>query len=79
MAIHIRDAETDRLVRHLAKRNGTGITGAIRLAVSNEIRKIEGEPEIDRKINALVARIKPRIKPTRETDKEFWDDMCGEP
>jgi antitoxin VapB len=38
MALSIKDPETERLVRELAARKGTGVTGAIRLAVSNQLK-----------------------------------------
>lgn len=39
MALSIKDEETDRLVRRLARAKRTSFTGAIRLAVSNELRR----------------------------------------
>ena len=37
MGLSIKNEETERLVRELAKRRGIGVTTAIRLAVSNEL------------------------------------------
>lgn len=34
MAFHIRDEETDTLVRELARRKGVGLTEAVKLAVA---------------------------------------------
>ena len=39
MALSIKDEETDRLVRKLARLRKTSFTGAIRLAVSNELNR----------------------------------------
>lgn len=41
MAIHVRDPETDSLVRRLARRKGVGLTDAIREAVANELERDE--------------------------------------
>ena len=39
MALSIKDPETDAMVRRLARARKTSFTGAIRLAVSNELAK----------------------------------------
>ena len=39
MGLSIKDADTERLGRELAERRGTGVTGAIKLAVSNELKR----------------------------------------
>jgi len=44
MALHIRDAETDRLVRLLAERKGVPLTEAIKVAVRNELERDEARP-----------------------------------
>jgi antitoxin VapB len=41
MAIHIRDKDTERLVRELAARTGRSLTGAVRAAVAE---KLEATP-----------------------------------
>lgn len=38
MAIHVKDEETDWLIRDFARRRGVGITAAIRLAVEEATR-----------------------------------------
>jgi antitoxin VapB len=43
MTLSIRDAATDRLVRTLAKRKNVGLTEAVRLAVANELRRLDDE------------------------------------
>ena len=45
MALSIKDEETDRLVRRLARARKTSFTAAIRLAVSNELKREEVPPE----------------------------------
>ena len=41
MAVNIKDPETERLVRILAKRRGLSLTGAVRLAVRNTLDEDE--------------------------------------
>jgi len=46
MALSIKDPETERLVRDLAARGNTGVTGAIKLAVGVELaRRIKAAEE----------------------------------
>ena len=47
MGLSIKDADTERLVRELAQRRGTGVTGAIRLAVSNDLSRDDEARERD--------------------------------
>ena len=51
MGLSIKDARTEQLVRTLAERRKTGVTGAIKLAVSNELARdeIAHLAEIERK------------------------------
>jgi hypothetical protein len=55
MGLSIKDPETERLVRLLAERRRTGVTGAIRLAVSDLLARDEEEQaaEKDRKLQAI--------------------------
>lgn len=53
MALSIKDPETDALVRKLAKARGTSFTGAVRLAVENELAR-EAAPK--RKIDWEAVR-----------------------
>ncbi|WP_283536018.1 type II toxin-antitoxin system VapB family antitoxin [Methylorubrum extorquens] len=52
MALHLRDAETDRLVGLLAERKGVPLTEAVKLAVRNELEREERRP-------GLWERLKP--------------------
>lgn len=75
MALHIRDTETDALVRELAALRKIGLTEAIKLAVGNELKR---------------ASLRDRIRPIQEevrswgrsgpkADKAFFDDLSGDP
>jgi antitoxin VapB len=80
MAFHVRDAETDTLVRKLAKVSGLGITEAIKTAVANEIQRRDAEIPLAEKLQPIWDRVRKWEKiETTQTDKEFWDDMCGDP
>lgn len=61
MALSIRDPETDRLARELARRTGETMTQAIRTALAERLARLDRrrEAEIERRrraIDELVAR-----------------------
>ena len=63
MALSIKDPETDRLVRRLAQREGTSMTGAIKLAVDNELKRGArfSPEELDRR-RAAIRALQDEIK-----------------
>lgn len=74
MALHIRDEETDELVRRLAEIRGVGLTEAVRDAVKGELDRIP---------------LWEKLRPMREwyaslpdtglkADKAFFDELSGE-
>lgn len=79
MAFHVRDPETDALVRRLAADHGVGLTEAVKLAVRGQLQR-EGQaiPLRDR-IAALRAEATRRPSTGFEADKAFFDDLSGEP
>jgi antitoxin VapB len=58
MGLSIKDPETERLVRALAAQRGTGVTGAVRLAVEKELgaSRSDGDDEWWSAIQAIQAR-----------------------
>lgn len=79
MPFHVRDEETDTLVRELARREGVGLTEAVRLAVKDKLdRKDEA---VALKLAAMKA-ISDEIARLPETglkaDKAFFDELSGD-
>lgn len=74
MAVHIRDEETERLVRNLASLKKLGLTEAIRVAVEGELKRI---PLGDR-IRPIQDRIAAAGRNGPRADKAFFDELCGE-
>ncbi|NNM70923.1 type II toxin-antitoxin system VapB family antitoxin [Enterovirga aerilata] len=74
MALHIRDAETDQLVRRLAEIKKLGLTEAVKLAVENELKRVP--------LSERIRPIQDRIAAMRDTglkaDKAFFDELSGE-
>ncbi len=74
MALHIRDEETDRLVRNLAEIKKLGLTETIKLAVENELKRV---PLIER-IRPIQDRIRARGRTGLKADKAFFDSLNDE-
>ncbi|HEV2363449.1 MAG TPA: type II toxin-antitoxin system VapB family antitoxin [Caulobacteraceae bacterium] len=78
MPVHIRDRQTDLLVRRLARKRGCGLTEAVRTAVANELERDEPMPSMIERI-AEIQREIARAKPTGlKADKAFFDELSGD-
>jgi antitoxin VapB len=78
MALHIRDPETDRLVRRLAERKGIPLTEAVKLAVSNELQRDDARLDLRDRLRPIQARIAARPATGLEADKDFYDELSGD-
>ena len=64
MALNIKNAETEKLVRELARRRGQGITEALTDVVRREVERERRKPrresyeEFSRRIEMIVERVK---------------------
>jgi antitoxin VapB len=75
MGLSIKNEETERLVRELARRKGVGVTTAIRLAVSNELEKTPEPKKSPEEILAFVREIQERWKAFPPIDMKEMDDF----
>jgi antitoxin VapB len=73
MAFHVRNRETERLVRELARREKLGLTEAVHVAVSNELRRHSAS--LWDRIAPLRKRLRTRIKDSRPVGKAFRDSL----
>jgi antitoxin VapB len=80
MGLSIKNVETERLVRELARRKGVGVTTAIRLAVRNELDKTPPPKKDPEKIKAAIRALQEQVKklPVYMTDQEMNDWMYDE-
>ena len=78
MAFHVRDNETDRLVRHLASKSGTGLTEAIKAAVKNELRRMEQQKPLRERLEPILARTRGRRVDDSRSHKQFWDELSDD-
>lgn len=79
MAFHVRDPETDALVRRYAEEKRMGITDAIRLAVT-KAREADDKARAEKlaKIDAILAEVDSWPRSGLKADKEFFDMINGD-
>ena len=79
MAFHIRDPETDALVRELAEKAHVGITEAVKLAVAEALATREkAKAEKLAKMRAISDRIASWPRTGLKADKAFFDELSGD-
>jgi antitoxin VapB len=84
MAFHVRDADTDRVVRALATIKGTTLTETIRVAALKELDALTAAEEARdkrpylEKIKDIQERIAAYPKTGLKADKEFYDWLSDE-
>ncbi len=79
MAYSIKDPETDRIIRELARAKGKPIVEAIREACENELAREQAKTPLWDRIQPLLRQIAsyPARPDDGKTDKEFFDEMWG--
>ncbi len=77
MPFHVRDPETDTLVRQLAREKGCGLTEAVKLAVGNELKRADTRTMMD-KIKELQDEVAAWPKTGLKADKAFYDWLSGQ-
>jgi antitoxin VapB len=77
VTVSIRDKRTDQLVRALAQKKRLGLTEAVRLAVTNELDRMEQEAPLRDRIAAIRRTVIARGRTGEVADKAFFDDLGG--
>ncbi|MDO8296757.1 MAG: type II toxin-antitoxin system VapB family antitoxin [Caulobacter sp.] len=79
MPFHVRDEETDTLVRELARREGVGLTEAVKLAVKDKLdRKDEAVALKLAAMKAISDEIAKLPRTGLKADKAFFDQLSGD-
>ena len=78
MALHIRDAETDRLAREVADVMGLGITHAVRSALSDKLAAERRRMPLMERIKDITDRIAAYPKTGLKADKALYDSLNDE-
>jgi antitoxin VapB len=78
MRFHIRDPETDSLVRELAGKRSIGLTEAVKLAVSAELKRAESMTPVRERVRQIQRDIAELPRTGLTADKAFFDDLSGD-
>jgi antitoxin VapB len=74
MPFHVRDPETDALVRELADRTKLGITEAVKLAASESLAaRNKAKAEKLARVDAILAEFDALPRTGLKADKAFFD------
>ncbi|MBV8800825.1 MAG: type II toxin-antitoxin system VapB family antitoxin [Alphaproteobacteria bacterium] len=78
MSFHIRDRETDALVRELARREKLGLKDAVKGAVKEKLKALHAKPSLHDRLSEIADEIGRRPKTRRRADKKFFDALSGQ-
>jgi antitoxin VapB len=78
MAFHIRDPETDTLVRAFAAQERVGLTEAVKLAVKRELERGRRRVPLRERVRPIQARIAAAPDTGLRADKAFFDELSGD-
>jgi antitoxin VapB len=77
--LRILDTKTSRMVREFAARKGISITEAVKLAVSNELHRMDEEIPLWDRLAPIRVEIRAWPNTGHSADKAFYDELSGEP
>ena len=77
MPLNIRDEDTNRLAEKLATRMRTTKTAAVKLALRNELDRVEQSIPLRDRLRPLQNRVMSRAATGLEADKAFYDALSG--
>jgi antitoxin VapB len=75
MAFHIRDQETDALVRELARKEKVGLKDAVKGAVRERLRALHTRPSLHERLGDIAEAIARAPKTGKKADKKFFDEL----
>jgi antitoxin VapB len=75
MPLNIRNEAVNRLAEKLAARKRLNKTAAVKLALENELRRIEEAKPLRERLRSLQDRVLARPATGLEADKAFYDEM----
>ena len=75
MPLNIRSEEVNKLAERLASRKRTNKTDAVKLALENELRRLDEALPLRDRLRTLQDRVMARPATGLEADKAFYDDL----
>jgi len=79
MPLNIRSEEVNRLAEQLATRKRVNKTEAVRLALENELHRLDDALSLKERLRPLQDRVMARPATGDDADKAFYDELSGEP
>lgn len=79
MPLNIRSEEVNQLAEKLATRTRLSKTDAVKLALENELRRLEEAIPLKTRLRTIQERIQKRPPTGLEADKAFYDELSDEP
>jgi antitoxin VapB len=77
--LQIRNERVNRLAEKLAAIKRSSKTEAVRLALENELARIEGAKTLAERLQPIRERISKRPPTGLDADKAFYDELSGDP
>ena len=77
MAIHIRDRETDALVRALARKEKLSLKDTVKGAVREQLKALKATPSLHDWLSEIADEIACAPKTGRKANKKFFDGLSG--
>lgn len=79
MPLNIRNEAVNQLAEQLAARTHLNKTEAVKLALENELRRIDQAKPLRERLRPLQERILARPATGQSADKAFYDEFSGDP
>jgi antitoxin VapB len=77
MALNIRNEVVNQLAERLAARRQINKTDAVRIALENELRRLDEAVPLRDRLRPLQQRVLSRPATGLEADKAFYDELSG--
>jgi antitoxin VapB len=78
MPLNIRSEDVNLLAEKLAGRTRRSKTEAVKMALENELRRLDEAVPLRERLRPLQARVMARPATGLEADKAFYDALSGE-
>ena len=78
MPLNVRSEEVNQLAEKLAARKHTNKTEAVKLALENELRRLDEALPLRERLRPLQRRVLARPATGLEADKAFYDDLSSD-
>jgi antitoxin VapB len=78
MALNIRNEDVNRLAERLAARKRVNKTEAVKLALENELRRLDEAIPLRERLRPLQDRVLARPATGLKADRAFFDTLSGD-